>query len=316
MHRLLSLFSSQRGASTIEIAATTCITVGLGWLLVLGGHQALKVSRETQCLSNLRQIHQAVMLYRVEHSSFPVLEEGGSLRQKMAPWLASLNVFHCPEDKISPGADSYSYFYAPRALGSEADGYMLGCPRHQNYSHGVTVMGSGVAETAKMSKILHNGVQIHPGQSFDYGEFMFEDGSVASIGMGGKSIARDKNDNGKNANENGNPNELPRVTPVISYKEADGKYHTILKIDEGSIGTARFSIVPGNHFEVVTPSAIIAVRGTEFSVQTLKQGAKHATRVEVFTGEVEMLPVGRGSGVHVKGGEKAFGLKGESPYLE
>jgi hypothetical protein len=314
MHRLVSLFLSRRGATTVEIAATTCISIGLGWLLVLGGLHALKVSRETQCLSNLRQIHQAVMLYRVEYSSFPVLEEGGSLRHKMAPWLAALKIFHCPEDKINPDSDSYSYFYAPRALGSETDGYMLGCPRHQNYSHGVTVMGSGVAETAKMSKILHNGVPIRPGQSFNYGEFIFEDGSVASIGMGGQSVAQQRNENARTDNENAP--ELPSVTPIISYREADGKYHTILKVDEGSIGTARFSIVPGNQFEVVTPSAIIAVRGTEFSVQTLKQGGKHATRVEVFSGEVEMLPVGKGNGVHVKGGEKAFGLKGESPYLE
>jgi hypothetical protein len=314
MHRLLSRFSSQRGASTIELAATTCIALGLGWLLVLGGNHALKVSRETQCLSNLRQIHQAVMLYRVEHSSFPVLEGEGTLRTKMAPWLSSLNIFHCPDDKTHLESDSYSYFYAPRALGSETDGYMIGCPRHQNYSHGVTVMSSGVAETAKMSKIYHNGTQIHPGQSFDYGEFKFEDGSVASIGMGGNSIASDRGDNGKN--DNGNPHELPTVTPVISYRDGDGKYHTILKIDEGTTGTARFSIVPGNRFEVVTPAAIIAVRGTEFSIQTLKQGGKFATRVEVYSGEVEMQPVGKGHGVRVKGGEKAFGMKGESPYLE
>lgn len=316
MRRLISLFTTEHGANTVELAATTSIAIGLAWLLVLGGHHALKASRETQCLSNLRQIHQAVMLYRVEHSSFPVLEEGGSLQTKMAPWLSSGKVFHCPEDKkTSSESDSYSYFYAPRALGSETDGYMIGCPRHLNYSHGVTVMSSGVAETAKMSKISHNGVEIHPGQSFNYGEFKFEDGSVASIGMGGQSIAQEKNDNGKD-NGNGTVNELPSVTPVISYRDGDGKYHTILKIDEGSMGTARFSIVPGNRFEVVTPSAIIAVRGTEFSVQTLKQGGKHATRVEVYSGEVEMQPVGKGSGVRVKGGEKAFGLKGESPYLE
>ena len=109
------------------------------------------------------------------------------------------------------------------------------------------------------------------------------------------------------------------ISTLTSYRRPDGTHHTIVKMKEGQHGTATFSVVPGNNFEVVTSAGIIAVRGTQFSVTTLQQGGKPATRVEVTTGIVDLQPVSKGRHIQLTsapGQDKGFVAQGEDPHYE
>ena len=52
-----------------------------------------------KCTANLRQIHQAMIMYGDEFQAFPVLEENQTLQQMLKPWIGnSSQVFHCPQE--------------------------------------------------------------------------------------------------------------------------------------------------------------------------------------------------------------------------
>jgi uncharacterized membrane protein YgcG len=62
---------------------------------------------------------------------------------------------------------------------------------------------------------------------------------------------------------------------------------------------------------VVTPSAVLAVRGTEYGVEVTKSGT---TNVTVFSGEVEVMDINRAwAPVRVKAGQYSTIKRGKSP---
>lgn len=286
-----------------SIVGTLLFTLGcVGW------NQAVQSTRITQCAANLRHIHQAMLVYATEFQAFPILQENQTLRESLKPWVGNAaGLFHCPQDRSS-APDSYSYFYAPRSYEAESDSYVLGCPRHQKYSRGIAVFAGNHTEVSRAPAILHNGQPVLPGKEFDYGTFHFADGSEVIIS------------NGSSGNpSNGNGQDLPTISTLISYRKADGTHHTIVKMKDDHHGTANFSIVPGNQFEVVTPSGIITVRGTQFSVTTLQQGGKPTTRVQLTSGIVDLEPVSKGRPIRltpVPGRNKGIVAQGDAPQYE
>jgi hypothetical protein len=69
---------------------------------------------------------------------------------------------------------------------------------------------------------------------------------------------------------------------VQSIQLADGTLYTIIRVeDEGEIDV---QVTDGSRFEVVTPSAIVGVRGTQFTVVTYDQG--YTVEVALTTGTV------------------------------
>lgn len=333
--------SSKHGAKSL---IETLVSLTLGFLLLallsVGAVHARNASRNTFCLSNLHQIHQALMLYRVEFNAFPLLSETSGLRDVLKPWLPTESTYHCPEDEVI-AADSYSYFYAPRSPWVESESYLIGCPRHQKFSRGVAVNLQSSATVSPVATILHDGESTVPGSEYNYGEFRFADGSSATIANG--QSTQESNDtttysgHGNSANtstlsRNGNPGhlsensgivddsetgaEMPTLSTLYSIKREDGTHYTIVKMKEGTKGTVYFNIVPGNRFEVVTPSAIIAVRGTQFSVENLRINGKSATQVVITSGVIDMEPVGKGQGIRLTptpGDDRGFALKGDAP---
>ena len=101
-----------QGRTLIETLIGTGVVILLISMVGVGLNQALQSSRTMKCTANLRQIHQAMIMYGDEFQAFPVLEENQTLQQMLKPWIGnSSQVFHCPQE---PGlaTDSYSYFYA------------------------------------------------------------------------------------------------------------------------------------------------------------------------------------------------------------
>ena len=70
-----------------------------------------------------------------------------------------------------------------------------------------------------------------------------------------------------------------------SVRLSDGTLYSIIRIQgDGTINT---TVTSGSKFEVVTPSAIVGVRGTVFTVQTSNGGA--TTDVTIISGKVVVI---------------------------
>jgi hypothetical protein len=102
--------------------------------------------------------------------------------------------------------------------------------------------------------VTANGVKVDQAASEDQrtigsGAFHFEDGSTVSVASATGGYG---------------------VTVVQSFRLPDGSLYTVVRI-KGD-GEVDVSVTPGSTFEVVSPSAIIGVRGTEFTVRTSSNG--------------------------------------------
>jgi hypothetical protein len=304
----------QTGTSLVEMIVAGFILCILCWLLFVGLHRAEGLSRSTKCLSNLRQIHQAIMLYRVEYQAYPLPREDQTLQDLVKPWLGNFSsIFNCPEDNQKK-SDSYSYFYAPRSIFTDAESYIIGCPRHDKYTHGVAVFAGGNTEIPSLTPIFYNGASTHAGVERSDGQFLFSDGSTVNLSLG-KTIQQGpfKKKSSRDNQDTTPQGEASSIAAILSYKQADGKFYSVVKFKDGAVGKASFSIIPGNRFEVITSSAIIAVRGTKFTVETFKKGGKQGTRIEVTSGVVDLQPVSKGKGLRVGAGKKASAMQGEEP---
>jgi hypothetical protein len=337
----------------IEIMVSMVVIGVLGTLIVSVANQMQTAGRITQCMSNLRQIHQALLLYFEDNQALPVLGDGCSLQAVLESRVGKTpGLFRCPEDRSAAG-DSYSYFYVSRTTEAGADNYVLGCPRHRKSSRGVVIFGESHAEFQNLALVYHDGAKILPGDAYDYGTFAFADGSqvVISNGASSNSVASNGNaasstggsssgnsgnakgssSSGKSSNGNsssgsqGNSSAVsqtpdrPCISTLFSYRREDGTWYTVIRMDEGRHGTATFTVVPGNRFEVVTPAAVIAVRGTQFSVTTLKNNGRNATRTQVYDGTVDLEPVSHGHPIKLTnqtGKNKGYVEEGSEPVYE
>lgn len=317
----------------VELLVVTGILGCLGWMLLTGLARARASSHNVQCVSNLRQIHQAMMLYSVEHQCYPSPNATQTLKDLLKPWLGQAPaIFHCPEDGAKD-ADSYSYFYAPRSLFVDVDNYILGCPRHQGFTRGVVLYAGANTVVPSTSPFAHDQVRAAPAQEFDSGTFEYADGSVAFISMGlgngvqaqsasGPSFQSKKSDDDDDDDGHGasskttNPAGRPVLSTLLSIQRGDGTWYTVVRIKPGSHGTVSFSVIPGNRFDVITETAVIAVRGTQFSVETKTQGGKVATQVEVTAGVVEVESATSGKPIRVDtnpGKNRAIVVEGQPP---
>jgi hypothetical protein len=86
----------------------------------------------------------------------------------------------------------------------------------------------------------------------------FDDGSTVTVSASGGSY---------------------RCILVQSVQLADGTLYSVIKVQDN--GTIYVQVANGSKFEVVTPSAIVGVRGTEFEVQTSANGSIAGYRSEV-----------------------------------
>jgi len=142
---------------------------------------------------------------------------------------------------------------------------MLGCPRHRN---SVSLFTNTRATMTSLGTVTANGVKVDQAASEDArsigtGGMHFEDGSTVSVASA---------------------NDGYKVTVVQSFRLADGTLYTVVRV-KGD-GELDVTVTPGSTFEVVTPSALIGVRGTEFCVLTTQGG--DCTDVGVDTGAVQL----------------------------
>ena len=251
------LHGTRRGFSLVELM----VVIGVLAILMSIGYAALyrgrSMSKDIVCQNNLKQISAALNLYQNAHGTYPT----DYLSSSLAPYVrGGEKTFICPLDK-DPQGDSYSEFYIASSDFSTLD-YVCGCPRHLDGVKMVALYSSSSVRVLSSDEVRWNAQMIPPGTKVGSGILTFADGSEVTI-----------------------PRDMC-VRLVQSYRQSDGRLHSIISADINEQGTLRIQVTPGSRFEVVTPAAIAGVKGTRFMLTTTVEDKEHKTEVHVLEGAV------------------------------
>ncbi len=207
--------------------------------------------RQRKCTQNLRIIYNAIDTYRedpVNNGQYPpdcTADPAQNLKSALFPtYVTDENTFVCPADSNPAGRDSYSVFYVTRSDYSNMTAFSLGCPRHEkNSSSALNVSFQGQVIKQELAQVTIAGAPLSPGQSTGAATITFADASTATVTTGG-------------------------VTLIQSFNIGNGKCYSLLRTNAVPTDVT-FYVTPGSKFEVVTPSAIAGVGGTEFMVNVI-----------------------------------------------
>ena len=255
-----------KGFTLIELLVTIGIIGILAGIGVVTVGKIRATSQQTTCVNNLRGISQGLQLYYNDYMSFPedgYPDDGDDLyplSTDLAGYINNKSTFVCPEDKDTTSTGnfaSYDPYYVARKGSYDNNELAIGCPRHRGAKNSTSTFSTGSTEITRVGTVLANGQEMPPDGTTaqrtinsvkDVMEF--DDGStVEVIDASGGSYG---------------------CFLVQSVKLADGTLYSIIKVQDN--GTIEVTVMPGSKFEVVTPSAIVGVRGTQFTVQTSSNG--------------------------------------------
>lgn len=275
---------ARKGLTLSEVLVTVALISVFASITATGIGRAVATSRATKCLSNQRQIAQALQMFYRDHRSFPE-DDVNSLKEVLAGYVNDARVFKCPSD-VSGQEDSYKDYYVCRPALEGERVFMLGCPRHPR--RGVSLFYNGSANISSLGTVIANGKKISQSapvekRTINSGEMSFEDGSMVTV----KSSESDFG-----------------LTVVESFRLGDGTLYTVVRVSgEGEMDV---SVTPGSKFEVVTPSAIVAVRGTKFTVRVNEDSSSSTTEVRVESGIVMLQDRKEGVKRLLRAGRKGF----------
>jgi prepilin-type N-terminal cleavage/methylation domain-containing protein len=100
---------TKRAFTLIELLVALAVVVLLAGMIFPVFAAAREQGRQGVCLSNLRQLGQALAMYRDEHGSYPPF---GGHTQALVPYLKDRRVLFCPSHRDPPGiemASGYGY---------------------------------------------------------------------------------------------------------------------------------------------------------------------------------------------------------------
>ena len=254
----------RRGLTLVEVLVVLAVITVMAGILVPVLYHARGAAKLSACTSNLGQISLATKMYYEDHAGPPVTD----LPVALADYVDSSDIFVCPAD-VKTSEDSYSEFFVARRDGTDEQ-FLVGCPRHGGDRRAAVAFGRGSCEHDGLLDVTWNGEPIGPGDTVTGGQMVFSDGSRVAIA------------------------DNMTVGMLVSFT-THGRPYSIIWVPEGSEGCVDCSVTPGSLFEVVTPSAIAGVQGTEFQVWVYSQPspisdaqdeARSVTCVEVQKGVV------------------------------
>ena len=274
---------SLKAVTLVELMVTTSI-IGLVAGVTVSSVSKVRAScRATECLSNQKQISHALQMFYNDHRVFPSDGESASLRVALKDYIDSDAVLRCPCDTSSSSTSSYLPYYVRRFQSDGDVMFTLGCPRHHDCERGPSLFDNGSACVTELGKVQVNGQEVRQDapadvRTMDSGQMAFEDKSTVDVVNASADYA---------------------VTVVESFRLGDGTLYTVVRVrGDGKIDC---KVTPGSKFEVVTPSAIVGVRGTRFTVETLDAGSRTETKVingkvwvmDTVTGRTRVLKPGQ-----------------------
>lgn len=297
--------SCTRGITLVEMMVTLSIIAVLTGILLTGISRTFAVARATSCLSNQRQLGQALMLFYHQNMCLPSDSANWSLSKSLAPYLTDPGVFKCPSDGEAGSADSYQPYYVRHYPTDGTRWFTLGCPRHAGQC--VTLFLNGGARISALGKVVADGSRVRQGapadeRTFRNGDLEFEDGSRVFIGRSefGKleEGGAGKPDAGKGGGGGGPGKNALCVTVIASFRTGEGTLYSVIRT--AGDGEIAVSVNSGSKFDVVTPSGIVSARGTRFAVTTTAGGTQ--TSVRALEGDVWLVDRATGGIQVLRGG--------------
>ncbi len=275
---------NNKGFTLIELSITMFVVSILSGIGLVGFSKIMATNQQTQCINNLREISQGLQFYHNDLRTFP--EDGYPddandlfpLSTELANYIKVKSVFVCPEDEDTTSISnfaSYDPYYVARPGSYQNEELVIGCPRHSNASNSTSLFSMGSTEITDIDTVLTNGQTIPP------------DGTKAQ-----RTIS---NNNDVMTFADGSTVEITNSSGgdygcflVQSVRLADGTLYSIVRVqDEGTIDV---NVTQGSKFEIVTPSAIVGVRGTHFTVETSTDiDGNTKTVVTLFNGIVILM---------------------------
>ncbi len=261
MWKLKNLHNN-KGFTLVEIGVTMFIVSILSGIGLVSFGKITATNQQTQCINNLRAISQGLQLYHNNIRTFP--EDGYPddasdvfpLSTELAIYIPVKSTFVCPADEdptSSSNYASYDPYYVARPGSYQNEELVIGCPRHSNARNSTSLFSMGSTEVTSIGAVLANGQTIPPDGTKTQRTITavndvmeFADGSTVEI-----------------TNASGGDYGCFLLQSV---RLADGTLYSIVRVQDD--GTIDVNVTPGSKFEIVTPSAIVGVRGTVFDVVT------------------------------------------------
>ncbi|MGR3302313.1 MAG: prepilin-type N-terminal cleavage/methylation domain-containing protein [Candidatus Scalindua sp.] len=278
----LKLQRTNKGFTLIEMLVTIGIIATLTGIGAVTVSKVRNANQQTTCVNNLRAISQGLQLYYNDYMSFPedgYPDDGDDiypLSTDLASYINNKSTFVCPEDKDTTSITnfaSYDPYYVARKGPYESDELAIGCPRHRGAKNSTSAFSTGSTEITKIGTVLANGQEMPP------------DGTTAERTISSVGDVMKFDDLSTVTITNASGGSYGCIL-VQSVQLADGTLYSIIKVQDNGIIDVR--VTSGSKFEVVTPSAIVGVRGTEFTVATSSNGSEagYQTDVTLDTGIV------------------------------
>jgi prepilin-type N-terminal cleavage/methylation domain-containing protein len=263
----LSYNNKNRGFTLLELLVT------IGIIGIIAGISTVSVGKikgaknQTACINNLRNISQGLQVYYNDYMKFPedgYPDDGDDiypLSTELASYINDKSTFICPEDSDATSTGSYaSYdpYYVARKGSYDSNELALGCPRHRGAKNSTSAFSTGSTEITSVGTVVDkDGQEIPP------------DGTTAERTISSVNDTMTFDDGSTVTVTNASGGSYGCFL-VQSVRLADGTLYSIVKVQDN--GTISVVVTPGSKFEVVTPSAIVGVRGTEFTVATSTNG--------------------------------------------
>ena len=257
-----------RGFTLIEILVTIGIIAVLAGIGVVTIGKVKGANSQTTCISNLRSLSQGLQSYYNDYMTFPAdgyPEDGDDmypLSTELANYINDKSTFVCPGDDDTTSIAnfaSYDPYYVARKGSYDSNELALGCPRHRGAKNSTTAFSTGSTEITSVGAVTVSGQEIPP------------DGTTAQRTISSVNDKMTFADNSTVTVTNASGGSYGCFL-VQSVRLSDGTLYSIVKVQDS--GTIDVQVTTGSKFEVVTPSAIVGVRGTEFTVATSDNGSE------------------------------------------
>ncbi len=298
-----------KGFTLIELIVTIGITATLSIIGIIAFSKIMITNQQMTCVTNLRNISQGLQLYYNDYMSFP--EDGYPddandlfpLSTDLASYINNKATFVCPEDKDTTSTGnfaSYDPYYVARKGSYDSNELAIGCPRHRGGNNSTSVFSTGSTEIAKVGTVLANGQEILP------------DGTTAQRTINNVNEVMTFDDGSTVTVTNASGGSYGCVL-VQSVQLADDTLYSIIKVQDN--GTIDVQVASSSKFEVVTPSAIVGVSGTQFTVQTSNNGSVtgYQTDVTLTSGIVVVTDRETGKATTLKSGGTTSTTTGNTP---